>query len=455
MRSFTWRLTLWYTALLMAALLIFGTVALLGVRYVLLSAASRETQAALTSVRQLTSGGGDEEGDYSHMDLNDPAITTVLGGSPVWLQMVDSAGRIVNRSRGLEATTKVPAYVGPPKRMQLGEDSVLLAGAKLTGGAQIQVVRPLDRENEFLATLARVFALVALVGLAPALIGGRAIARGALRPVETLTRTAREITASDLSRRISLTGPRDELRVLGETVNDMLARLEEGYRREREFVAAASHDLRTPLAVVRSYSEILGRWGGGDPEVVAESSRAIGRAALTMERLVNDLLLLAHLDSRTELEKSPLRLDELAAETVEEARAVAPGSTVERGPFEPVTVLADAAYLRRAVWALVDNALKYGGGKVVVAAGRAEAEAFLSVSDKGPGMTEEERSHIFERFYRADRARGQGGFGLGLPTAKAIVEAHGGRIVVESTPDQGSRFTLRLPVVTAASQQGD
>ncbi len=459
MRSFTWRLTLWYTALLMAVLLVFGGVAFLGVRYVLFSAAAREVEATLTSVAQLTGGGSDEQGDYSHMDLDDPAITAVLGGGPVWVQITDAGGRVVNRSRGLEESPPVPVHVGPPVRGVLGRDNVLLAGVRLAGGSGLQAVRSLDREEEFLGTLARVFALVALAGLVPAVIGGRTIARRALRPVETLTRTAREITTSDLSRRIPLAGPHDELRVLGETVNGMLARLEDGYRRQREFVAAASHDLRTPLAVVRSYSELLGRWGGGDPEVVAESSRAIGRAALTMERLVNDLLLLAHVDSRTRLETAPLRLDELAAETVEEARAVAPKAVVERGPSEPVTVTADVAYLRRAVWALVDNALKYGGGKVTVAVGLAmakagagakagaEAEAFLSVADNGPGMTAEERSRVFERFYRTDRARGRGsGFGLGLPTARAIVEAHGGRIEAESAPGQGSRFTVWLPV---------
>jgi len=204
-RSFTWRLTLWYTALLMVVLLIFGAVAFLGVRYVLFSAAARETEAALTSVEQLTGGGADEQGDYSHMDLDDPALTAVLGGGPVWVQITDSGGRVVNRSRGLEGTAPVPAYVGPATRALLGQDSVLLAGAKLTGGAQIQVVRPLDREDDFLATLAKVFALVALAGLAPALIGGRAIARRALQPVETLTRTTRAPTSGRPSGRWSAT----------------------------------------------------------------------------------------------------------------------------------------------------------------------------------------------------------------------------------------------------------
>jgi signal transduction histidine kinase len=235
----------------------------------------------------------------------------------------------------------------------------------------------------------------------------------------------------------------------------MLERLEDGYRREREFVAAASHDLRTPLAVVRSYSDLLGRWGGGDREVVSESSRAIGRAAVTMERLVNDLLLLARLDARLKLDASLLRLDEIASETVKEARAVAPHATVDEGPLEPVTVSADVTHLRRAVWALVDNALKYGGGRVTISAGlngsaeREGAEGYLSVADNGPGVAEEELPRIFERFYRSDQARNLGGgFGLGLPTARAIVEAHGGRLEVASKPGRGSQFTIRLPAIT-------
>lgn len=449
--SLAWRLTIAYTALVTAVVLVFGLVAFFGVRYVLFTAAARQIEATQATVARLTATGVDQQGDYNHIDLDDPAITTALGAGPVWMQITTPDGKVLSRSRALESGITIPSYVGPAVRVKVGENDILLTGGELAAGATLQVAHPLEREDEFLSSLAQVLLLVGLAGLAPAVIGGRAIAHRALRPIETLTRTAREITVSDLGRRIPLSGPRDELHVLGETVNGMLERLDDGFRRQKEFVAAASHDLRTPLTVIRSYSDLLDRWGGSKPEVVAESSRAIGGAAFTMERLVNDLLLLAHMDVKPKLETTALRLDELASETVKEARAVAPAVEVVEGMLAPVEVLADEAYIRRAVWALVDNALKYGGARVEVSAGSDGHEAFLSVSDNGPGMTEAELSRVFERFYRADRARTRGkGFGLGLPTARAIVEAHGGRIEATSAPGQGSRFTILLPVALPA-----
>lgn len=447
MRSLSWRLTLWYAAVLLTVLSICGAVAFWGVRYILFTGAAREAEAAVATVQRLT-GGGNEQGDYNHMDLDDPEFATILGSNLLWVQITAPDGRVLNRSHALQGDVRAPAYLGPAVQGRLGDQDVILVGGQLADGVRVQVIRPLEREEKFLATLTRVFILVALAGLVPAVVGGRAIARAALRPVETLTRTARDITASDLSRRIPLRGPRDELYVLGEAVNAMLGRLEDGFSRQREFVAAASHDLRTPLTVVRSYADLLARWGGNDPRVVAESSRAIGRAAQTMERLVNDLLLLARVDARPPLKTAPLALDELALETVQEAGAVAPAVAVELGPVTPVTVTADEAYLRRAVWALVDNAVKYGGGRVTVSVARDGGEAVLAVADNGPGIDAADLPRIFERFYRADRARSrEGGFGLGLSLARGIVEAHGGRLEAESAPGRGSRFTIRLPAV--------
>ncbi len=453
--SLSWRLTMAYTALVTAVLLVFGLVAYFGVRYVLFSAAARQIEATRITVTGLTETGADQEGDYNHVDLEDPAITAALGGGPVWVQIATPDGKVLNRSRTLDKGIALPTYVGPATRMKIGENDFLLTGGYLAPGATLQIARSLEREDEFLSSLAQVLLLVGLAGLVPAVVGGRAIAHRALRPIETLTRTTRGITVSDLGRRIPLAGPRDELHVLGETVNGMLQRLDDGFRRQKEFVAAASHDLRTPLTVIRSYSDLLERWGASNPEVVAESSRAIGGAAFTMERLVQDLLLLAHLDIKPKMETTRLRLDELAAETVKEARAIAPDVEVAEKATLPVEVLADEAYIRRAVWALVDNALKHGGPKVEVSTGLLGTEAFLSVTDNGPGLTPEELSRIFERFYRADRARTKGkGFGLGLPTARAIVEAHGGRIEAQSGPGQGTRFTILLPLAWSGGQEG-
>jgi len=444
MRSFTWRLTLWYALALIGIFLICGAVAYWGTRYLLFSTAAGEAANVLASVQKLAAGEENTTGDHNHVDLDDPQLTAAAGDT-TFVQVTGIGGKVINASPGLKGI--FPPYTGPLVQKEFGGEKVLVAGTRLPQGASVQVIRPLSREESFLEALARIFILVSLAGLFLALAGGWVITRAALFPVKTLTRTARRISATDLSRRIELRGAKDELYTLGETFNQMLDRLEKGFLSQQEFVAAASHDLRTPLTVIRSYADLLNRWGKTDPAVLEESLQAIGRATEIMARLVDDLLLIASLQNRPALACRPFNLAETAEEMAAQAKAVYPEIIFELAGGEPVVVSADADYLRRALWALVDNAGKYSvpGGKVTLAAGR-NKEAFFSVQDTGPGIPAEELPRVFERFYRADRARGQGkGFGLGLALAKEIVEAHGGRIEVASRPGAGSRFTVVLP----------
>lgn len=449
MRSFTFRLTLWYALILAVILGICGATAYWGARYLLFSAAAGETANALANLRILAAGPGENGGDANHVDLDDPQLTAATEN--VFVQITAADGKVINKSPALKIT--VSPYAGPPVQRRLSGESALLAGTLLPDGTVIQVIRPFDREEKFLEALTKIFTLVSFGGLALTLAGGWTIAKAALRPVNALTKTARRISATDLGRRIELRGAKDELYILGETFNQMLDRLEKGFQSQREFVAAASHDLRTPLTVIKSYTDLLSRWGKDEPAVLAESLSAINRAAGLMERLVNDLLLMASVPARSGLHCRPLELAGLAEEMVKEGRSFGQEIAVETGRLAPVTVDGDGDYLRRALWALVDNALKYNRpeGKVTVTVDKDDREAFFVVEDTGPGIPEEDLPRIFERFYRSDKARRQGtGFGLGLALAKDIVTAHGGRIDVESQPGKGSRFTVILPL-----QKGD
>lgn len=451
MRSITWRLTLWYAAILMAILFICGVAAFWVMRHLLLTEAAREVEAAVAAVQKLTSPVHENREEFNHVDLDDPELTAQDESGIIWLQITAPDGRVLNSSRFLGNDVLAPGYTGPPVITRSRGQKVLLTGAELAGGALVQVARPLSREENFLKALAGVFGLLALGGVVLAVAGGWVIARAALRPVQGLIRTARQISTTDLSRRIALRGPRDELYTLAQTFNQMLDRLEQGFRSQQEFVAAASHDLRTPLTILKSYTGLLNRWGKNDPAVVEESVQAMAKAVGVMERLVNDLLLLARMQAGPPLKTTPLPLDELAGETVQEAGVIAKEVTVKLGPVERAVVAADEYYLRRALWALVDNAIKYTrpGGEVVVGVSVAEnkREAGIFVADNGPGIDERELPRIFDRFYRGDPSRSQGkGFGLGLSLAREIVEAHGGRILVESHPGRGSRFTIMLPL---------
>jgi heavy metal sensor kinase len=303
--------------------------------------------------------------------------------------------------------------------------------------------------------------LLVLVPLAVALATGvgAAIADAALRPIRAISRTARRIGAEDLGQRIPTRAAGDELDHLAETLNDMLARLDDAFLRTRRFAADAAHELRTPLTVLRGEIEVALR----APRSGEEYHRVLRSGLEEVERLVRlaeDLLLLSRAEAsrgapgragaaRVDLE--PIVLDVLAAGA---RLAHGTGVALRLAGSAPATVAGDAADLRRALLNLVENAVKYtpAGGTVELRLGRAGAWASIVVRDTGPGIAPADAERVFQPFVRlpAARARATGGSGLGLPIARSIVLAHAGVLVLDSVPGAGSRFTIRLPLAEAA-----
>jgi signal transduction histidine kinase len=300
--------------------------------------------------------------------------------------------------------------------------------------------------------------LVAGIGAALLLSFGGAylLARAALRPVGAVVSAAREVSESDLDRRLPVANRNDEIGRLAATINGLLARLEaafarreEALARQRRFAAEASHELRTPLTSIRGYTKMLKEWALEDPEIARESVAAIDRESGRMQELVEALLALTRGDEGAPLDVGRHDLAEVAAEATETARAAAEGKVaVELVPPEHgIEATFDRDRVRQAASILLDNAVKYtpGGGGVKVEAGEADGWVALTVSDTGIGVSEDQLPLIFERFYRADPARTEGGAGLGLSIARQIAEAHGGRIEAESEVGRGSTFALLLP----------
>ena len=291
------------------------------------------------------------------------------------------------------------------------------------------------------------------LALAVALAGGWFLAGRALRPVEDITEAARRIAAGDLTQRLAVPPTADEIGRLAATFNEMIARLEASFRQIQRFSADASHELRTPLTVMKGETELALRRlrSPEDYQLVLESSlEEIDR----MTRIVDDLLFLSRADlGEIRMEALPVRLDALVEDVQRQAAVLGQEKDVQVlvSHIEPATVRGDELRLRELLLNLVDNAVKYShaGGKVEIALTLEGQEARLVVSDQGIGMTAEERMHIFDRFFRAEAARSHSpkGTGLGLSICKWIAEAHHGRLEVESSPGQGSRFTLVLPLV--------
>lgn len=306
-----------------------------------------------------------------------------------------------------------------------------------------------------------------------ALIGGYSLTWGTLAAVRRVTRTAREISASqDFRQRVPLKGSkrRDEIATLALTFNTMLANLEASYQRQTRFIADASHELRAPITSIRCNLDLLTR----APDLPEDEIDAILSDTRTeadrMGRLVNDLLTLAHVDeidaahrqrvveqTKIEPSASSVDLDSLVLEVFRQYKGMSEDINSLARPrlilqhITPVQVRGEPDQLKQILVALVDNALKYtpAEGTVKLALALEHNEAILTVSDTGIGIAESDLPHIFERFYRADRARSreQNGTGLGLAIARSIVQEHRGRINVESRPGQGSSFCVYLPAL--------
>jgi heavy metal sensor kinase len=287
--------------------------------------------------------------------------------------------------------------------------------------------------------------------------GGYWMSRRALAPVERIARTAADIEAKNLSKRLLLRGTGDELDQLSATLNAMFARLEDSFCRITQFTADASHELRTPVAIIRTTAEVIRRKPRSEKEYAEALDRILAESERTTE-LVEDLMLLARADANVEdLAMEPVGLAELAQAAYAEARvlAEAAGITLTNGGLSQCTVSGDDRGLRRLLLILLDNAIKYSkpGGEVQLYLGLCQRgdrrTAVLEVRDQGIGIASEDLPHIFERFYRAskDRSRKVDGVGLGLSIAESIARRHGGEIQVESSPGVGSTARVLLPAL--------
>ena len=260
-----------------------------------------------------------------------------------------------------------------------------------------------------------------------------------------------EINATHLDRRISVSGTQKELQTLAQAINAMLDRINEAYRSQMRFVSDASHELRTPIAVIQGYASLLDRWGKDDPNTRQEAIDAIRQEAASMKELVEQLLFLARGDHDSmHIEMEHFDLTEVAAEVLKETEMIDQTHAFSARWEGAVPVYADMGLTKQALRILVDNAIKYtpGQGHISLAVSARDGLARLSVQDEGQGIDAESLPHIFDRFYRTDqsRARQTGGTGLGLAIAKWIVERHGGWFEVRSWPGVGTRMTIVLPL---------
>ncbi len=338
------------------------------------------------------------------------------------------------------------AYAVAPIFGESGQTSLIVLGG------------PLDPDGRMQGLLTSLV-FGSLLTLLIATGGGFWLADRAMRPVQTITHTARSIGETDLSRRINMDS-RDELGELANTFDNMLARLQAAFERQRQFVADASHELRTPLTIVNlETSRALE--SRRPPQEYERALRVIHSENEFMSHLVNDLLTLARMDNeQVTLEKNPLDLSDVAVDAIDRLVPLAERKNVklETGDLPETRMLGDYRTLLQMVSNLIENAIKYTNGddkQVCVETGITDSYVWVRVTDNGPGIDPEHLPHLFDRFYRVDKARARvrdedsdsespTGSGLGLSIIQWIAQAHGGEVHVESMPGNGSSFEIRF-----------
>jgi heavy metal sensor kinase len=458
-RSIRFRLTAWYSAVLALALAVFGMFAWFAVRTILFHAIDETLADRVEGVRHFM----DEQiGALSVEEIRDEFKEhSVLGPGGDLFQVCDAAGVWLYRSAPLENAgtpiqlpTAVPNAGVVEDRKVAGTNLRFLSRAVSVLGKPytIQVAAPTHELLEGVVRFKWALILLSPVVLLAAAAGGWWMSRRALHPVDQITATARSIGELNLGKRLPIPETRDELERLSETLNEMLDRIESAFRRVTQFTADASHELRTPVALIRATSEVALRKNRSELEYRQALNEVHAESVRTTD-LIEDLLTLARADAGKEaLDRDIVDLGSLAAEVTARAEKLAQQkglSLVCEAPAGLASVRGDRGALRRLLFILLDNAVKYTptGGAVHVGIMQQVDGPTVEVRDSGIGIAREDLPHIFERFYRSDksRSRDSGGAGLGLSLAKWIVDAHGGSIHVVSEPDRGSTFTVLLP----------
>jgi heavy metal sensor kinase len=453
------RLTLWYLAIFFVAELIFGAGMWLILRQNLFDIADAALEDQAADLQRFLEARKDAAIPQLQAEITEDYK---IERSEDYLQITDASGNAIYRSRFLEEHPLAPLSADSLDRplfesRKFEHERFRFLSKQIEVSGRVYIVRIGRRMHEEVETLDAFrgyllwFAPLLLLG---ASAGGYWLSRRALAPVDALTRTARTISGHNLSSRLEQLQTGDELQRLSDTLNEMLARIESAFLRITEFTADASHELRTPIALIHTEAELALRRSRDEAEY-REALRHILQEADRTAKLIEELLALARADSgREALDIQSTDLLPLLRESASKWNQVAILRNLqfeESLGISPLPAMGDTNALRRVIDILLDNATKYtlSPGKITLSAveNKAQRSIAVTIEDTGLGIAPEDRPRIFERFYRVDKARSRelGGAGLGLAIAHWIIQVHNGSITVKSELGKGSAFTIEIP----------
>jgi len=305
--------------------------------------------------------------------------------------------------------------------------------------------------EDYVLFLVAILGIFNIVGLISIIFFGSKASRKLLAPIKIMTKTVKEISINVLDKRLDVSGSKDELKDLARTFNEMLDRIQKSVEQQNQFVSDASHELRTPIAVIQGYADLLDRWGKDDQQVLEESIAAIKSEAVSMKSLVEKLLFLARGDKNTQrVEKADFVLSEVINEILKETRLIDKSHNILNDQNEDLIIHADQKLIKEAIRIFMDNSIKFtpAGGTIKLNLYQKNKRALICIEDTGIGISQEDLPYIFNRFYRADKSRtkASGGTGLGLAIAKWIIDNHDGKINVWSELNVMTVVRIELPL---------
>jgi heavy metal sensor kinase len=458
-----WRLTVWYGGILALILIVFSS----GVYIYFKNSLQKSIDTKIKSIGEVLSSSLTETHSQSIFGNFERYLENVLGRKPKgkFIQIIDSSGRIGAKMSDIETETVPTSFStleralkgeviyetieGARPRLRIVTIPIVEENKKVT--SIVQVGTSLEDFDETMKKLLIIMIISIPTSISVTIVIGYFMAKKALKPVDQIRKAAIKISSSNLDERIDIGKRRDELSRLAETFNDMITRLKDAFQRINQFSIDVSHELKTPLTILKGETEVTLR---KDRE--NEDYRKLLKSHLEevdrMTRIVDDLLLLSKADSEEiRLNIEDIALRDLVVDICMDMKIFADNKGIELivSELEDVRLKGDELKLRRMLWNVVQNGIKYTqkGGKVEISSYVNNGYVWIDVKDNGVGISEKDMKYIFDRFYRGDKSRRrESGSGLGLSISKWIAEAHRGVIEVKSRPLEGSLFSIKLPI---------
>jgi heavy metal sensor kinase len=457
-----WKLTLWYGGILALILIIFSS----GVYIYFRNSLQISIDVKIKSIAEVLASSMTDTHNQSVFGNFERYLENVLGRKPKgkFIQIIDASGKIGAKMNDIETET-IPVSFNTMERALKGEavyetmENVnprlrmltlpILENKKIT--SIVQVGSSLADFDETMRKLLIIMIISIPTSIGATIILGYFMAKKSLRPVDQIRRAAVKISSSNLDERIDIKGRKDELSRLAETFNAMINRLKDAFQRVNQFSIDVSHELKTPLTILKGETEVALRKERANEEykkLLESNLEEIDR----MSRIIDDLLLLSKADSKDmKLNVENISLRDLLADVCMNMKIVATNKGIDLAVNElaDVRFIGDELKLRRMLLNIIENGIKYTqeGGIVTVSSSADNGYAYITVKDNGTGISKDDLKYIFDRFYRADRSRKrESGSGLGLSISKWIAEAHKGTIEVESQLSAGSQFSIKLPL---------